>query len=411
MSLKKNIVGLALAQIFSYIVPLLQLPYLSRTVGSDIFGLLVYTLSLTQLAMIFTDFGFDLSLTKLIAEGKRKKRILGTFLYQSVIIKTGVIVLSCIFITIFAFLSGHFNNNFTYLFWMIVTIVFNGYNQRWLFQGLEKSYIYSWVVILTRIISLVAIFVLIKKPADYVWFPAILAFQALLLTLGCGVIIRRWGIKIQRVRFSGVIVQFKLSLEYFLSRVGVAVYSTGCGVFLGTFGKDLHQVAIYGVAEQLYKAGSQVYYPIMTALTPYMMRTKNYVMLRKVSILISITLILGTSTGWLFGDYIIQMMFGSKFLAAKPILDIFMFTIIGSVLGMLFGYPALMPLNKGRHANISVLFSGGIQVVVLLLLYFGVYPITALSVSISYLVCDWIMFAYRGTIFALSYKKEVGNVR
>lgn len=406
MNLKKNITGLALAQIFSYVVPLLQLPYLSHTVGSDKFGMLVYTLSLIQLSMILTDFGFDLSLAKLIAEGKNKKRVLGSFVYQSVLIKTCVIFLSCIFISIFAISSGHFNGDSHYLIWILIAIVFNGYNQRWLFQGLERSYIYSWVVIVTRVVSLLAIFVFIKKPDDYLWFPVIQAFQAFLLTISCAVIIRTWGIIIKRVRFSRVIEQFKSSLEYFLSRIGVAVYSTGCGVFLGTFGKDLHQVAIYGVAEQLYKAGSQVYYPVMTALTPYMLRTRNFAVLRKAGLFILITLVIGTSTGWIFGEYIIKIMFGAQFIEAKPILDVFMFIIIGSVLGMFFGYPALMPLNKGRHANISVLISGVVQLIVLALLYCGVYPITAMSVSISYLICDWLMFTYRGSVFIFYYRKE-----
>lgn len=407
MSLKKNVIGLALAQIFSYIVPLIQLPYLSRVLGGDYFGLIIYTMSMTQMAMIFTDFGFDLSLSKKIAEGNAKKRKLGVYLSQASVIKTFVTLLSCLGIFLIALLSKHFSS-WEYILFMILTVIFNGFNPRWLFQGLEKSYIYSWIVIISRCISLIAIYLFITKKDDYILFPIIMALQGFLLTTICFYIIKKWGIKHEPVRNRKIILQFWESLEFFLSRVGVAVYSTGSSLFLGTFSSNLHQVAIYGVAEQLYKAGTQVFFPVITALTPYMVRTKNYKLFFKICIGAIIIALCGSFIGWFFGSYIIHLIFGPGFEDAKHVLNIFMFVIIGSIMGMLFGYPALMPLGKSRHANLSVLYSGFVQIFLLISMYIGYFPITAVSVSICYLICDWLMFIYRFVVFTKSYNLRKG---
>ncbi|EJZ2267938.1 oligosaccharide flippase family protein, partial [Escherichia albertii] len=44
-TLKKNVISLGMVQIFIYIIPLLQFPYLTRTLGVDCFGVVAYSLS------------------------------------------------------------------------------------------------------------------------------------------------------------------------------------------------------------------------------------------------------------------------------------------------------------------------------------------------------------------------------
>ncbi|EBU9729512.1 hypothetical protein DM032_26775, partial [Salmonella enterica subsp. enterica serovar Teshie] len=98
----------------------------------------------------------------------------------------------------------------------------------------------------------------------------ILAFQAGAITLVSHYFVIKWGVQIRRIKVKNIIQQLKYSFDFFLSRACVSLYSSGCSVFLATFGGSLNQVAIYGVAEQLYKAGVQVFSPIISALTPYM---------------------------------------------------------------------------------------------------------------------------------------------
>lgn len=401
MSLKKNILGLAVSQIFTYIVPLLQFPYLSRSVGHEYFGLLVYTLTLTQIAMLITDFGFDISVVKKIAEGDNSKHKLGCYLYQTTIIKTMLLFLSLmlVFLCLYNIDNKTTKISSGYYFFVFLTVLLNSYNIRWLFQGIEKIYVYANIVIVSRIVSLILIFIFVKSENDVIYYPVALAIQGFLITVPCYIFIKKKGVKAIRTSFNDVKIQFVSSFEYFLSRACVALYSSGCSVFLGTFGHSMQQVAFYGVAEQLYKAGVQVFSPVISALVPYMVRTKNYILFYKIVIGSICIVSIGMAAGFLFGDKIIYIIYGNGFEESKVILDIFMIIIPASVLGMLFGYPAMLPLNLGFVANRSVFVSGFIQIVMLATLLIYPHYICAVVVAISYLICDWVMFIIRFIYF------------
>ncbi|WP_409339321.1 oligosaccharide flippase family protein, partial [Providencia rustigianii] len=64
----KNILSLTLIQLFNYISPLLVLPYLSRTLSIDGFGLLMLSMSMISICLVISDFGFNLSSTYWIAK-------------------------------------------------------------------------------------------------------------------------------------------------------------------------------------------------------------------------------------------------------------------------------------------------------------------------------------------------------
>ncbi|MBW9884768.1 oligosaccharide flippase family protein [Escherichia coli] len=243
MSLRKNISGLAIAQIFSYIAPLLQFPYLSRIVGDSYLGAIIFILSISQMAMVLTDYGFDLSIGEQIARGKRNNKWLSVFYCQTGVIKSFLLVVAFVFIISVIRLSKS-DIPEQLIIGLMICVTLNAYNPYWIFQGLEKIYIYSALVIISRLIGLVLIYLLIRTPDDYVYYSWILAFQAGMTTIISHIIISRWGVRVCRIKVKGIIKQFKYSFDFFLSRACVSLYSSGCSVFLATFGGSLNQVAI-----------------------------------------------------------------------------------------------------------------------------------------------------------------------
>ncbi|EAQ4020846.1 hypothetical protein E1890_14440 [Salmonella enterica subsp. enterica serovar Mountpleasant] len=406
MSLRKNISGLAVAQIFSYIVPLLQFPYLSRIVGDSFLGAIIFMLSISQMAMVLTDYGFDLSIGEQIARGRKNKKWLSVFYCQVAVIKTILLIFAFMLIIGALKISGHaFPIQLT--LGLIICVMFNAYNPYWIFQGLEKIYIYSALVIISRFFGLMLVYLIIKIPEDYIYYSWILAFQAGAITLVSHYFVIKWGVQIRRIKVKNIIQQLKYSFDFFLSRACVSLYSSGCSVFLATFGGSLNQVAIYGVAEQLYKAGVQVFSPIISALTPYMVRTKNYIVFNKILLGCLVVTVVGICTGFLAGNQIITLIYGYGYQESKSVLNIFMIIIVASVFGMLFGYPALLPLGLGKVANYSVIVAGILQILMFSILYIGIFPITAISVCITYLICDWFMFFIRLYAF-VKYRKFNG---
>ncbi|MGG4683012.1 oligosaccharide flippase family protein, partial [Proteus mirabilis] len=225
--------------------------------------------------------------------------------------------------------------------------------------------IYSRINIITKLFSIAAIFLFIKKDSDFNLLFIIMACQSSLALIISYIYIKKLQINFIKIKSNKLILIAKESFEYFISRIGVSLYSTCGSFFIGILSGSMHQVAIYGVAEQLYKAGVLVVSSISTPLTPYMVRTKNFNIFFKVTMLSMLITTMGACVGIFFGDKIIDMIYGENLLSAYPVLIIFMFTILISVLGMHFGYPALLPLNQARKANYSVIYAGILQILLI----------------------------------------------
>ncbi|MBQ0692233.1 oligosaccharide flippase family protein, partial [Proteus mirabilis] len=261
------------------------------------------------------------------------------------------------------------------------------------------------IVIISKLISFLLIFIFVTSNEDFVLIMTIILIQNILsLLISFYIIFEKMNIKIKKSSLNDTWYIAKDSTEYFISRLGVSLYSTCGSFFLGIFSGSLHQVAIYGAAEQLYRAGVSAMSSISSPLTPFMARTKDFNLLFKVIKLALLLTISGSLFGFIVGDYIINIIYGVNYENAKPVLNVFMITIIFSVIGMILGYPALIPLGKARSANYSVMYAGILQILFIITMLLFEIPFNAINIAISYLLCDIFMFTYRGLIFIKGYK-------
>ncbi len=406
MSLKKNIINLLSTQIVSYLVPLLQLPYLSRVLGTELLGLYIFSLSLITIGNIITTFGFDISVAKKIAEGENSPSALGKLLYKVNAIKSILAVASIAAISLVMYASGYYQQHPIVGLFIILAIIGNTYSLNWFFQGIEKIYIFSRITIATRLTSLLFIFLMVKNSLDLNWLFIITAAQTIITTALCIYLVHKQGIRpIQSTR-KATWKLTKESSEFFLSRLGVSLYSTCGSFFLGILSGSLYQVAIYGVAEQLYKAGVGAISAISTPLTPYMARTKNFKVFFKVTLFSLALTVLGALIGIVFGSEILALIFGPSLADGKSVLNVFMITIIISITGIHFGYPALIPLDKVKVANYSVIFAGLVQLFLIGGIWLSNITVTATLIAITYLICDAFMTSLRLGTFYKYYKPD-----
>ncbi len=398
MTLKKNVTGLAIAQVFTYLLPLLQFPYLTRVLGIEKFGLIMFVLSLVVLLQVITDYGFDLSLTRSISAKNRSKRRLGYYLYQSIFLKSILLIPSLLTLTIVVInseLSGYVN----LVIFISIAVSFNAFSPVWLFQGLERIYIYSRIVVTSRVISLILILTLIKSTEDVTLYGVIVAFTSFLVVISCYIVIfYKWKISLVKSSMNNVLKLAKESFEFFLSRVGVSLFASSSNVILGSFG-SLTQVAIYSAAGKLYSAGVGVFIPITSPLVPYMNRTKNYELFYRIVLVSLLICVLGLAFGFYFGEDIIRIIFGPQLVLAKSTLDILLISLATSVIGLLFGYPALMPIGKERHANISVILGGITQLMLVFSIAILGLEFTALNVASAFTISNIISTLYRVVVF------------
>lgn len=407
MSLRKNIINLFISQWVSYIVPILQFPLLTRVLGTEEFGLYVFSYGLITFSTILTNYGFELYLPKEILERKLQKHHVNRFLTESSIIRLCLLIVSGIGLWVVYNTTDYYIGREGLLTIISLSMIFNAFSLNWLYQAKEAIYLFSRISVVLRIISVGFLFLFVQSNSDLPNALIIVAATNLSILFVSYYFARiTFGIYFVKIDWKGVWSLFTASFEYFMSRVGVSLYASLGSVVIGTFSGSLQQVAYYGISNQLYSAGLYSVSAAGIPLLPYMVRTRNYHVFFKVLwFCLGITL-LGSVIGILLGDKIISLIYGPELLASKAPLNIFMITIILSVLSGFFGYPALLPLKKGREANLSVIYAGLSQVVIISLFLLCKISITATTVAIAYLICELVTVCYRGIVFLRAFKKS-----
>lgn len=94
----KNYLYLLMIQGANFILPLITIPYLVRTIGTNKFGIVMVAQSLALFLTIVTDFGFNISATREVAMIKNNKESLSQFFFNVIFIKT--ILLICSFLVL-----------------------------------------------------------------------------------------------------------------------------------------------------------------------------------------------------------------------------------------------------------------------------------------------------------------------
>ena len=133
--LRKNIISLLVFQGGNYIIPLLVLPFLTRTLEVDGFGLYSTVFSLSQYFIIFIDYGFNLSATKSIAKAKNNE-LINTIFWKIIHTKLVLFLISSV---VLAFLC--FCNLFSFEA-LILLVMFLGtvFTPLWFFQGVAYHF-------------------------------------------------------------------------------------------------------------------------------------------------------------------------------------------------------------------------------------------------------------------------------
>lgn len=405
MSLRRNVLNLFAVQVISYLVPLLQLPYLSRVLGVDGFGLYIFSYSLIAFLSVITNFGFDVYLPQKIAAKKIEGIELSRILTGTLVVRSSLFLLAASFVIIFSVFNDDLDGKNEIIGAIIFSVFSNAYTSLWIYQAKECIYIYVRITLIAKMLSMLLIYFFVSRREDIglaIFFVGIGNFFSLLLSnyLAC----KKFSIKIEKTSWSSIFELIKDSFDFFVSRIFVSFYVVSGGIILGAFSGNLSEVAFYGAAQQLYAAGIYALSAISTPLAPYMARTKNLNLFFKVTALAICLALLGSAFGVIWGDELIVLIFGESMKDAKSILDVFMVTAFFSVLGLQFGYPALQPIGMVKYANRSVVIAGGIQVLLVGTFLLTGIEINALNIAFSYLLCDVFLSFSRLAVFIKFYR-------
>lgn len=363
--LVSNFSSLSFLQIFSYVLPLITLPYLVRVLGIEKFGLVMFAQAFIAFLSILVDYGFDLSATREISIHRHNKKKITEIFSSIMILKSGLILVSFLVLNVVIFSFEQFSNDPKLYYATFLIIVGQAMFPVWYFQGLESMKYVAIINIVSKTIFAVLIFVVIQEPEDYIYVPIFNGLGAIVGgSLSLYILYQKFEQTFYFAKYR-VLKRYLIdSSGFFLSRASVTVYTSLNVLVLGLLTNST-MVGYYSIAEKLYQALQGLYHPLVLTIYPYFSHNQNIDLFVKLfSYIVLIHLALFGVVFYLSND-IISLLFQ---LTNREIVQVFYLLLISSIFhvpSMFLGYPFLAAFGFPKHANIAVVYGGLFHVILL----------------------------------------------
>jgi PST family polysaccharide transporter len=392
-----NTRALVIMQAANYLIPIALLPYLTRTLGLELFGIYALSLAATQLAFVFTDYGLSLSGTYSISRRRNRPLFVRRFIGAALALKSAILTILVIAIAALIMWQTKYAAFRPYFLLMIVPIIAEAFVPTWIFHGLERISYITRVIILSRAINAVLVFALIRSPSEYLLLPWTLATAHFVaIAIGWRQLFKLgYAPTFPGLRFTTKVV--RASTGYFLSRLAVATYTSVGSLFLG-FMQSATQVALFSAAQQVYRALQGCVGMMSQALYPYMVRERDFTLLRNAAILATIGGILGVAFVYAFGQELVVIIFGHGFFDAYEILRIFVAAFAVATISIFLGYPLFGAIGRPDLANTSVILGGVAQLALLAAAFFA-HKTSATFVAMCILAAEAFVLIIRLYLF------------
>ena len=250
-----NLVSLACIQVSNGVLPLLIFPFTLEVVGSDLYAKVALSeaLSVVLLTIVLYSFEIDgVAQVVGLTPEKDRDRLLQTFsavLYLRLMlfaVAAPLILLGALCLDRQLVLPT--------LCWLLVPLSY-AIQSNWLFLGLERNLPVAVFNLLSRAGAVVLIFVLVKKPADFIQVPMVIGFAYLAGAIATLLYARHWiGLRLVTVPFVTLKQMLWSGKEIFAANLSVIFYRDINVIIIGALGGSGAGVAAYSMAEKIVKA-------------------------------------------------------------------------------------------------------------------------------------------------------------
>lgn len=360
-----NAGALTAIQIANQILPFILVPYLTRTLGFETYGVVAYGLGIVQLACVLTDYGFNLSATQHISTHRDDPQQLSRYVGAVLTCKAALFLFVAMIIGAYALLTDKYAQHITFLMLLILPVAGQTFQPLWFFQGMERMALITAYTVTARLLYFVLVLLWVDTPADAAWVALAAGVSQIVSGLMGQYLMLRQGCRPRWPGVAAVREAMHSSTEFFWSRAAVSTYTAGGSVFLGLVSNS-NQVALYAAAEQLYRGAQSLLTPLSQALYPNMVRTRNFELLFRILRWSTAACIASVPLGIWLAEPVLGLLYGQDFVEGKNVLLIFLIILTINTPSVLLGYPLLGALGRTTLANRSVVLAGALQVALLL---------------------------------------------
>lgn len=376
----------------------LTVPYLTRILSPTIYGKIGIALAYMAYIQIILDFGFILSATQKVVENRENNKILSKILSAVTGVKLFLSLIIIIIFSSYVLLNNKMKDDILfYLLYMFSTII-NALMPDFFYRGMEKMKIITIRTVIIKALATLGTFLFVKEAIDYWLIPFFMLLGNII-----AVFIMYYDIKkVYYVTFRYVEIAFvkkllKDTTLFFISRIASTTYQIINTIILNIIYGSSSMIGYYTSADKIISLGKTVSGPIADSLYPYMIKQKNFSLIKKLLLLFMPIIIIVIGIIYWFADYICIWIFGIEYIETGKILKCLLPILIVILPTYILCFPVMVPMGLSKWANISNLVGMCSQILGLFFLIFNnklnIYTLCILSS-----VTEIIVFIFRLTV-------------
>lgn len=342
-----------LQSVLNLIFPLITFPYISRILSVE--GMGIYNFSNTYVGY----FGMISSLgiaTYAVREGakyRNDKKEISNFSSQifTINIVSTLVAYICLFLSLIIF--KNLTNYVSCILIFSLQILFNTLGINWIYTIYED---YSYITIrniLFKIISIILLFILVKKPTGYLVYAGITVFA----NVGSNILNflhSKSLVNIKLVRKPKWKLHFSPIMVIFASTLAVNLYVFSDNLILGILKND-YAVGIYGVSVKIYTVAQGLLTAVLTVTIPRLAMLFGKKMKKEYHKVLSqvidtlIVFSLPTAIGlMMMSKEVVLIIAGKKYLPSVTSLQIMSLAIVFSIFSWIFSDCVLIPAKREK---------------------------------------------------------------
>lgn len=363
----KNIIMLYLMNATQLLLPLITLPYLSRILSVEGYGIVTYTKSVNAYIVLLIEFGFILSGTREIAEKNDNiyeiKKILSAITIGKLILS----VFALAILSIMVYFIPILRSNITFALLSFVSPFLSIFLFDYVFRGLELMQIVTYRYLVMKGFSTALTFICIKSENDLLLIPILDIFGSIAAIVLVFLEMKKLNLGFVHVKFKDVVDRLETSAIYFLSSIATTAFGALNTLLVGIY-LNSKQVAYWGLLMTLVGAIQTMYSPISDGIYPRMVVTKSLRLFVKVITFFIPFLIIGSIFILWQSNFIISIIAGRKYEIVSSYLKLSIPLIDISFFSILVGWPLLGAIGKVKQVTESTVGTAIFQIVGLVML-------------------------------------------
>jgi polysaccharide transporter, PST family len=378
-SLRKNIAVLYAVQIASYAVPLITLPWLTRVLGPVGFGRLSFCAAVTSYFVLTADYGFNFSATRQIAMHNDNRVRRSAIFWNTITVKALLAGAGFPFLFLLTLCVHKFAQEQSLLLINYLAVFGTVLTPTWYFQGTERQVLVSSITIAVRVISVPAIFLLVRSNKDVQVAALISSSVTVIGGLLClGFLYKDRKIDRFTLNCRELVHTLRDGWHLFVSTASVSLYQATNTVLLG-FVAGSAAVGHYSAAEKLIQAAQSLFAPINQAVYPRVTRllqesnAAGFALIRKVLRIQGLLALSISVLVFVTAPPLTRLFYGPAYEETISVLRWLAFVPFLVGVSNVLGVHAMLAMGMNKVVSRILITAGAINVVILFILarWFG----------------------------------------